>query len=245
MAKNTKTKKQESKKTIKQENIKTEVKSEDKIEFNRSQTHTIEEAVKLARQLSKVKFDPSVEIHANLGIDPKKGEQQVRGTVTLPHGTGKSVRIAIFTSEKNEKEAKESGADVVGGEELINKIKTKGKIDFDVAVATPDIMPKIAALAKILGPKGMMPSPKNETITTKIKETVEQLKKGKIVFKNDDTANIHVAVGKLSFTDEQLAENIKTFIAVLKKSKPAGSKGIFIKNIVLSTSMGPGIRLEI
>lgn len=222
-----------------------EKKIKKEIQFDKTKTYTVEEAVKFARELNKTKFDASVEIHGRLGIDPKKGEQQVRGTVTLPHGTGKTLRIAVFTTEKNEKEAKESGADIVGGEELINEIKSQGKIEFDVAVATPDIMPKLAGLAKILGPKGMMPSPKNDTITTKIQETVEQLKKGKIVFKNDDTANIHVALGKLSFTDEQLVENIETFITKLQKSKPASSKGAFIKGLVLSTSMGPGIKLEI
>ncbi|PIR66286.1 MAG: 50S ribosomal protein L1 [Parcubacteria group bacterium CG10_big_fil_rev_8_21_14_0_10_36_14] len=220
-------------------------KQEENTGFDKSKTYSVEKAVKFARETSKVKFDPSVELHARLGIDPKKGEEQVRGTVVLPHGTGKTLRIAVFTSEKNEKDAKASGADIVGGEELINQIKQSGKVDFDVAVATPDIMPKMAPLAKVLGPKGMMPSPKNDTITTKIKEAVEQLKKGKIVFKNDDTANLHVALGKLSFDDNALKENIETFIAVLKKSKPASSKGIFIKGLVLSTSMGPGIKLEI
>lgn len=236
MAENKKTKKQESKK------IK-ETKSAE-VKFDRSKKYTVEEALKLARELSKAKFDPSVELHANLGVDPKKGEEQVRGTVALPHGTGKTIRIAAFVQGAAEKEAKEAGANIIGGEELIKEIKTKGKIEFDVAITTPDMMPKIAALAKILGPKGLMPSPKNETVTTKIKATIESLKKGKIVFKNDDTANVHVAVGKLSFDDVKLAENINEFITVLKKSKPASSKGIFIKNLVLSTTMGPGIKLE-
>ncbi|MFA5134006.1 MAG: 50S ribosomal protein L1 [Patescibacteria group bacterium] len=212
--------------------------------FDRSKKYSVEDAIKLSRELSKAKFDQSVELHANLGIDPKKGEEQVRGTVALPHGTGKSVRIAAFVQGAAEKEAKDAGANIVGGEDLISEIKTKGKIDFDVAITTPDMMPKIAALAKILGPKGLMPSPKNETVTTKIKSTIEGLKKGKIVFKNDDTANVHVAVGKLSFDDAKLTENINEFLTILKKSKPASSKGVFIKNLVLSTSMGPGIKLE-
>jgi large subunit ribosomal protein L1 len=212
--------------------------------FDRGKKYSVEAALKIAREASKAKFDQSVELHANLGINPKKGEEQVRGTVALPHGTGKRLRIAAFVSGANEKEAKEAGADIVGGEELINEIKTKGKIEFDVAVTTPDMMPKIAALAKILGPKGLMPSPKSETVTTKIKTTIEGLKKGKIVFKNDDTANVHVAVGKLSFDDAKLAENINEFISVLKKAKPASSKGIYIKTLVLSTTMGPGIKLE-
>lgn len=215
------------------------------VQFDKGKKYPVAEAIKLARVLSKRKFDQSVEIHANLGIDPKKGEEQVRGTVALPYGTGKSVKIAVFTSPANEKEAKDAGADIVGGEELIGEIKTTQKINFDVAVATPDMMPKIAPLAKILGPKGLMPSPKNETVTTKLKATIESLKKGKIVFKNDDTSNIHVAVGKLSFDDAKLVANISEFISVLKRSKPATSKGTYIASLTLSTSMGPGIKLEI
>jgi len=232
----------ENKKAQKQENAK---EKKQNTTFDKSKKYSVEEALKLSRELSKAKFDQSVELHANLGIDPKKGEEQVRGTVALPHGTGKSIRIAAFVQGAAEKEAKEAGANIVGAEDLINEIKTKGKIEFDVAITTPDMMPKIAALAKILGPKGLMPSPKNETVTTKVKATIEGLKKGKIVFKNDDTANIHVAVGKLSFDDAKLVENINEFLTILKKSKPASSKGIFIKNLVLSTSMGPGIKLEI
>ena len=228
----------------KKENLKS-IKTKENAQFDKTKKYEVTETIKFARELNKVKFDPTVELHARLGINPKKGEEQVRGTVTLPHGTGKTLSIAVFTTEKHEKEAKESGADIVGGEELIAKIKQSGKIDFGVALATPDIMPKLTPLAKILGPKGMMPSPKSETITTKIKETVQQLKKGKIVFKNDDTANLHVALGKLSFTDKQLIENIETFVKLLKKLKPASSKGTFIQNIVISTSMGPGIKLEI
>lgn len=212
--------------------------------FDKSKKYSVEEALKLARELSKRKFDESVELHANLGIDPKKGEEHVRGVVALPYGTGKTIKIAVFTSPANEKDAKDAGADIVGGEELINEIKASQKINFDVAVATPDMMPKIAPLAKILGPKGLMPSPKNETVTTKIKTTIEGLKKGKIIFKNDDTGNVHVAVGKLSFDDAKLAANINEFISILKKSKPPTSKGAYIKGLTLTTSMGPGIKLE-
>jgi large subunit ribosomal protein L1 len=214
------------------------------VAFDKAKKYTIEEAVKWARSLAKAKFDESVELHANLGIDPKQGDQQVRGTIALPNGTGKTVKIAAFVQGQAEKDAKEAGADIIGNEELINEIKTKGKIEFDVAITTPDMMSKLSVLAKILGPKGLMPSPKNETITTKIKDTIAQLKKGKIVFKNDDTSNIHVAVGKLSFDDAKLTENITAFTTLLKKSKPSSSKGTFIKNLVLKTSMGPAIKLE-
>ncbi len=242
MAKAKETKKQESKETRKPETKNTK---DTKTVFDKSRKYSVPEAIKLSRELSKRKFDQSVELHANLGIDPKKGEEQVRGTVALPFGTGKTIKIAVFTSAANEKDAKDAGADIVGGEELINEIKTTQKINFDVAVATPDMMPKLAPLAKFLGPKGLMPSPKNETVTTKVKATIESLKKGKIVFKNDDTSNVHVAVGKLSFDDAKLIANINEFISVLKRSKPSTSKGTYIKGLVLSTTMGPGIKLEV
>jgi len=239
--------KQESNKAIKQENTKTTKQENTRAPaaFDKSKKYSVEEALKIARSMAKAKFDESVELHANLGIDVKQGDQLVRGTIALPHGTGKTVRIAAFVSGAAEKDAKAAGADIVGGEELIAEIKTSQKTNFDVAIATPDMMPKLATLAKLLGPKGLMPSPKNETITTKIKETIEQLKKGKIVYKNDDTANLHVAVGKLSFDDAKLIENITAFTSILKRSKPPTSKGIFIKNLVLKTTMGPTIKLEI
>ncbi len=242
MTKAKETKKKENKEVKKPETKDTK---NTKAVFDKSKKYSVPEALKLSRELSKRKFDQSVELHANLGIDPKKGEEQVRGTVTLPFGTGKTVKIAVFTSPANEKEAKDAGADIVGGEELISEIKSSQKINFDVAVATPDMMPKLAPLAKFLGPKGLMPSPKNETVTTKIKTTIESLKKGKIVFKNDDTSNVHVAVGKLSFDDAKLIANINEFISVLKRSKPSTSKGTYINGIVLSATMGPGIKLEV
>ncbi len=206
-------------------------------------TYATEEAFKLVKETSTVKFDASVEIHIRLGIDPKKGDQQVRATVTLPHGTGKITRICAFVTD--EKVAKAAKVDMVGGEELITEIKKTGKIDCDVAIATPDMMPKLAPIAKILGPRGLMPSPKNDTITTDITKTVEALKKGKIAFKNDDTANVHQVIGKVSFTEKQLQENYETFLDALKKAKSPSSKGTYIKNITLATSMGPGIRVQI
>ncbi len=161
--------------------------------MDKNKIYPVAEAVKLLKENKAAKFDESVEIHIKTNIDPKKGEQQVRGTVVLPHGTGKAKKIAVITSVA-EKEAKEAGADIVGGEEMIDKISKK--INFDVLVATPEMMPKLAKIAKILGPKGLMPNPKTETVTTKIKETVEALRKGKAAFKNDDTGNIHQVVGK-------------------------------------------------
>jgi len=211
----------------------------DKIDKNN--IYTVEEAVKLMKENKLAKFDESVEVHIKTNVDPKKGDQQVRATVILPHGTGKSKKIAVITST-SEKEAKEAGADIVGGEELIEKF-TK-KIDFDILVATPEMMPKLAKVAKILGPKGLMPNPKTETVTTKIKETVEALKKGKAAFKNDDTANIHQVVGKLSFEDAKLSENIKAFVEAVEKSKPAAFKGKLVANITVCSTMGKGIKIK-
>ncbi len=206
-------------------------------------TYPLAEAIELVKKTSNVKFDAGVEIHLRLGIDPKKGDQQIRGTVTLPHGTGKTKKIAVFT--ENEKEAKEAGADLAGAKELIDKIKKTGKTDFDIAVATPDMMKNLAPIAKILGTRGLMPSPKNETITTNIKKTVKELKGGKVAFKNDDTTNIHLLVGKVSFDDKKLVENIETFTDAVKKAKPVSAKGTFIQNASVSSSMGPGIKIEV
>lgn len=210
--------------------------------IDKNKAYSIEEAVKLMKENKIAKFDESVEVHIKTNVDPKKGDQQIRGTVSLPHGTGKTKRVAVITST-SEKEAKEAGADVVGGEELIEKFAKK--IDFDVLVATPEMMPKLAKVAKILGPKGLMPNPKTETVTTKIKEAVEALKKGRAAFKNDDSANVHQSVGKLSFDDAKLVENIKFFIETIGKSKPAAFKGKMIANITVCSTMGRGIKVDL
>lgn len=213
-----------------------------KVEKNK--TYGWDDAIKLVKETSGVKFDAGIEIHANLGIDPKKGDQQIRATVVLPHGMGKTKKVAAFVGPDKEKEAKEAGADFVYGEEDIKRIKDTGKIEFDVAVTTPDMMPKMAAVAKILGPKGLMPNPKTETVGPNVKKMVEELKKGKITFKNDDTANIHQLIGRASFTEEQLKENLAAFMGALSKAKPTGSKGTYIKNLVLCSTMGPAIKLS-
>lgn len=210
-----------------------------------NKTYSPAEAIELVKKTSNTKFDASVEFHANLGIDPKKGDQQVRGSIDLPHGSGKTKKVAVFCGTDREKEAKEAGADVVGGKELIDEIKKTGKFDFEVAIATPAMMKDLAGVAKILGPKGMMPSPKNETVTEKIKETVAQLKKGKVTFKNDDTSNVHLMIGKASFESKKLLENLMVCLDGIKKAKPASSKGIYIKNAILTSSMGPAIRLSV
>lgn len=213
-----------------------------KVDANR--VYGVDEAIALVKETSGVKFDASVEVHANLGIDPKKGEQQIRATVVMPHGTGKSKKVAAFVGAEKEKEAKDAGADFIYGEEDIKKIKDTSKIEFDVAVTTPDMMPKLAVIAKVLGPKGLMPNPKTETVGPNVKKMVEELKKGKITFKNDDTSNIHQIIGKASFANDQLKENYLTFVDALNKAKPATQKGTYIKNLVITSSMGPSIRIS-
>lgn len=208
--------------------------------IDKNKTYSIEEAVKLIKENKTAKFDESVELHIKTNIDSKKGDQIIRGTVVLPHGSGKTKKVAVITSNAQD-EAKKAGADIVGGEELIENFSKK--IDFDVLVATPEMMPKLAKVAKILGPKGLMPNPKTETVTTKIKETVEALKKGKSAYKNDDSGNVHQTVGKISFADEKLVENIKVFIENLEKSKPSGLKGKLFSNITLCSTMGQGIKI--
>ena len=209
--------------------------------------YTPEKAIELVKKTSNVKFDASVEVHVKLGIDTGRGDQQVRGTATLPYGTGKKKKIAVFVQggSNEEKEAKEAGVQVVGGEELISEIGQTGKCDFDIAIATPQIMPKLARIAKILGPKGLMPNPKAETITTNIKKAVEDLQKGKISFKNDDSGNLHQVIGKVSFEDKKILENFNTFIEAVRKAKPTGVKGIYIRNVSLCSSMGPSVKVGI
>lgn len=215
------------------------------VEFDKAKTYTLEEAISLTKNLSKVKFDASVEVHFRLGIDPKKGDQQIRTAVSLPHGTGKQVTVAAFVNADKVDEVKKAGADIVGNEDLIAEIKKTEKTDFDVAVAEPAMMKNLAQIAKILGTRGLMPSPKNETVSPDPAKAVAELKKGKVSFKNDDTANIHVVIGKTSFEDEKLIENFKTINEAIKKAKPAKAKGTYIENISLSSSMGPGVKVEI
>lgn len=207
--------------------------------------YSIEEAVKLVKEEKKAKFDESIEVHLKLGIDTKKGDQQIRGNCVLPHGTGKVKKIAVITSESNLKEAENAGVDIAGGEEMIEKIKTSGKLDFDILVATPDVMKNLAKIAKILGPRGLMPSPKAETVTTNLTKTISELKKGKINFKNDDTGNTHQIIGKKSFDENKLVENFKAFIEEVKKVKPASSKGVYIRSAVICSTMGKGFKVAV
>ncbi len=203
------------------------------------------EAIDLVRKMSTTKFDSTVEIHANLGIDIGKSDQQVRFTLVMPHTVGKIKRVAAFVSGDKEKEARAAGADVVGGEELIDRIIQTGKIEFDVAVATPDKMPKLAKIARTLGPKGLMPNPRTDTVGIHVKKMVEELKRGKVTIKNDPTGNIHQAIGKSSHEQKDLLENFEAIMASLRKAKPASAKGAYIKNVVLTSTMGPAVRVDI
>jgi len=216
-----------------------------KTKVDKEKVYTLDEAIALVKDTSTVKFDASVELHARLGIDTKKSEQQVRATVTLPHGTGKTKRIAAFVGANDEKAAKEAGADIVAGEEEIKAIKDTGKIDFDIAVATPEMMPKLAVAARVLGPKGLMPNPKTDTVDKDVTKMIDALKKGKAAFKNDDTGNIHQIVGKVSFDNAKLAENITAFLDALNKTKPPGTKGAFIKTLYLTSAMGPSVKVVV
>ncbi len=214
--------------------------------YDPKKTYSIEEAIALAKGQAREKFDASVEVHIRLGIDPAKGDQQVRSVVTLPHGTGKERRVAVFAvDEADQKAARDAGADIVGGEELIQEVKQKGGLDADEVVAVPQIMPKLAQVAKILGPRGLMPSPKNETVTQDVAKAVAAMKGGKVAFKNDDTGNVHQVIGKISWEEGKLKENFEVFIDAVRRARPSGAKGAFIRNISIATSMGPGIRVGI
>lgn len=206
--------------------------------------YSVSDAVKLIKQMPANKFDVAVEFHANLGIDVKQANQLVRGSVVLPHGSGKSIRIAVFCNDEKAKEAKAAGAVVVGGEELIKEIQSSQKCNFDVALATPDMMKLMAPIAKILGQKGLMPNPKTETITPNVGDAVQKLVKGKVSYKADDTGNVHMAVGKLSFDEVKLSENVNALLESLKKVRPAAAKGTYFKNVALATSMGPAVRIN-
>ncbi|MCD4760641.1 50S ribosomal protein L1 [bacterium] len=218
---------------------------EAKAKIDKEKLYSAEEAIKLVKETAGVKFDASIEVHVRLGIDPKKGDQIIRASAVLPHGTGKTVKITAFVPEDRIKEAKDAGADLAGAEDLINDIKKTSKTDFDVAVTIPEMMPKLAVIAKVLGQKGLMPNPKTGTIGPDLKKMIEDLKKGKISYKNDTTANIHLSIGKVSFDDAKLLENFNVFLGSLKKSKPQSLKGTFIKGLYLTSSMGPSIKVSI
>lgn len=205
---------------------------------------SLEEAINLLQDTATAKFIESVELHANLNIDPKYADQQLRTTVTLPHGVGKSVRIAVLTNETNFPEAKEGGADIIGSQDLIDDI-SKGNINFDLLIATPDMMPKLAKLGRVLGPKGLMPSPKAGTVSTNLTETLSEFKKGKFEYKADKTGVVHVSFGKANFSKNQLIENLISLYQSIQQNRPTGVKGKYFKSLFICTSMGPSIQLDL
>ncbi len=207
------------------------------------EVYGLEEAFALLPEMKCAKFDETVEVSGRLGVDPKHSDQQVRGTVVLPHGTGRKVSVLVFAKGEKETEAKEAGADYVGAEDLFEKIK-KGWCGFDSIVATPDLMSEVGKLGKILGPRGLMPNPKLGTVTFDVKKAVTDLKAGKVQFRVDKAGNIHVPVGKLSFGIEKLKENFMSLMEAVQKAKPSASKGTYLKSVFLSTTMGPSIKLD-
>lgn len=212
--------------------------------FDPTQHYTLEEALKLAIETSTTSFDASVEMHMHLGIDPKQAEQQLRSTVALPHGTGKTVRVVAFVGDDKIKDAKAAGAIEAGNENLIEKIE-KGWMDFDVAVATPDMMKELGKIARLLGQAGLMPNPKSGTVTPDIEKAVGEIMKGQVEFRNDKLANLHNVIGKVSFGADKLLENAKVYLSAIREKKPEKMKGNFIKSITVTTSMGPGIKVEV
>ncbi|MCH8998448.1 MAG: 50S ribosomal protein L1 [Proteobacteria bacterium] len=206
--------------------------------------YPVEEAVKLVKARSAVKFDETIEIAMNLGVDPRHADQNVRGVVSLPHGTGKAVRVAVFAKGDKAEEAKAAGADLVGAEDLAEQIKS-GKLDFDRCIATPDMMPVVGRLGKILGPRGMMPNPKLGSVTNDVGAAIQAAKGGQVEFRVEKAGIIHAGVGKASFPEDALVENIKAFVGAISRAKPSGAKGTYIKRVSLSSTMGPGLKVDV
>lgn len=211
---------------------------------DRQSQYELAEAIDLVQQTARAKFDETVELHVRLGVDSKKADQQVRGAVVLPHGTGRDVKVLVFAQGDKIKEAEEAGADFVGGEELAEKIQNEGWLDFDVAIATPDMMGVVGRIGKILGPQGLMPNPKSGTVTFDVKNAVEDTKAGKIEYRLDKGNIIHVPVGKVSFGSDKLSDNLKTVLAAIIKDRPAAAKGKYLKSVSIASTMGPGIKIN-
>jgi large subunit ribosomal protein L1 len=211
--------------------------------FDRDRLYTPEEGFDLVKSLAKRNFDETVEITFRLGIDPRKADQMIRGTVSLPHGTGKAVRVAVFATGDAAREAEEAAADVVGADDLVARVQ-EGYLDFDVAIATPDLMSQVGRLGRVLGPRGVMPNPKTGTVTTDVGKTVAEFKAGKVEYRTDRNGNVHVPIGKVSFERDALLENFQAVLDEILRNKPAAAKGRYIKSIATSSTMGPGIRID-
>ena len=210
---------------------------------DRSKQYDIAEAITLLKQASKAKFDETVEVAYRLGVDPKKAEENIRGAVVLPHGTGKTQRVLVFAKGDKVKEAEAAGADYIGDADVVAKIND-GWFDFDVIVATPDMMAEVGKLGRVLGPKGLMPNPKTGTVTFEVEKAVNDIKAGKVEYRVDKSSNLHVPIGKVSFEDDKLVENFKTIMETIVKAKPQSSKGTYVQNVVVTSTMGPGIKID-
>ena len=206
--------------------------------------YSLEEAVKLVKERATAKFDETIEVALNLGVDPRHADQMVRGVVELPNGSGRSVRVAVFAKDAKADEAKEAGADLVGAEDLMETVQA-GTIDFDRCIATPDMMPLVGRLGKVLGPRNLMPNPKVGTVTTDVAEAVKAAKGGAVEFRVEKAGIVHAGVGKASFSEEQITGNVEAFLTAVQKARPSGAKGTFIKRIALSSSMGPGVKIDV
>jgi large subunit ribosomal protein L1 len=211
--------------------------------FDRQAFHSPIEAVDLVKSLAPAKFDESVELAVRLGVDPRKADQIVRGTVALPAGTGKTIRVAVFAAGPAAAEAREAGADIVGAEDLVNKVQ-EGFLDFDLAIATPDLMGQVGRLGRVLGPRGLMPNPKTGTVTTDVGKAVTEFKGGRVEYRTDKFGNVHVPVGKVSFERKALLENVRAVVDELQRAKPAASKGRYVRSITVSSTMGPGVKID-
>ena len=213
--------------------------------IEKTKTYDLEEAVALVKKTASAKFDETIEAHFRLGVDGRHADQQVRGAVVLPHGTGKTVKVLVFAKGNKVDEALAAGADYAGGDELVPKIQNEGWLDFDVVVATPDMMGVVGRLGRVLGPKGLMPNPKAGTVTMDVTKAINDIKAGKIEYRLDKSNIIHVPIGKASFTEEQLTDNFRTLIDAVVKAKPAAAKGQYIKSLVVASTMGPGVKLNV
>ena len=213
--------------------------------FDATTSYPAAEAVRLVKSMAYAKFDETVEAVFKLGIDPRKADQLVRGTVSLPHGTGKTVRVAVFAQGDKVREAEAAGADLVGGRELVEEIQGGKALDFDVAIATPDLMAEVGKLGRVLGPRGLMPNPKAGTVTFDVGKAVEEFKAGRIEYRNDRYGNVHAPIGKVSFSDEQLDENLLALSNEIVRARPSSAKGRFVRNLSVSSTMGPGVRVDV